>query len=92
MKHLSLMRGMLSCRWAAGRLQRYLDRDPSGVLPELDVRRLEEHLLTCRRCQGLDMEYQSVSRLLGRLHVYCAPDPVAVDRVLARLERVLDIR
>lgn len=82
---------MVSCRWAARRLQRHLDRDTAGALPESDVPRLEMHLQTCRSCQGLAVEYRSVSRLLGRLAVMCEPDPVTIRRVLTRLETVLDI-
>ena len=65
---------------------------PPGALAESDGRRLELHLQTCRRCQGLATEYRSVGRLLGRLGQVCEPDPVAIGRILTHLEKVLDSR
>lgn len=81
---------MMTCRWAARRLQRYLDQDPSGLLPDADLRRLEAHLATCEKCQGLASEYRSVSGMLARLSLTCEPDVATIERVQQRLELVLD--
>jgi anti-sigma factor RsiW len=81
---------MVTCRWAARRLQRYLDQDPSALLPDHELRRLEAHLATCEKCQGLAQEYRGVSALLARLSVTCEPDVEAVTRAQRRLQLALD--
>jgi anti-sigma factor RsiW len=90
MMSMSVVPRMISCRWAALRLQRYLDRDPSGLLPDTDVQRLEAHLATCEKCQGLASQYRSLSGMLARLWLTCEPDAGTIERVQARLEFVLD--
>lgn len=87
---MSIVPRMITCRWAARRLQRYLDRDPSGSLPDADLRRLEAHLAACERCQGLADEYRSVSGMLARLSLTCEPDAAMIERVQHHLEFVVD--
>lgn len=41
---------MTTCWWAARRLDRYLDADPSAPLDPADAARVEQHAATCRRC------------------------------------------
>ncbi len=44
------MMGMTTCWWAARRLDRYIDGDPSARLSSVEAARLERHASTCRRC------------------------------------------
>ena len=87
---MSIVPRLVACRWAARRLQRYLDRDPSGLLPDHDRRRLEAHLAMCDKCQGLAREYQHVAGLLSRLSASCEPDAETIHRIQRRLELALD--
>jgi anti-sigma factor RsiW len=83
----SAMRTMLTCRWAARRIQRYLDADPSAPLDPGEVRRLEAHLATCTRCTALTEEYRGLHRAL----MTWATRRIAPEQqALARLHRVAD--
>ena len=80
---------MITCRWASRRLRWYLDRDPSALLTDAELRRLDAHLTTCEKCEMLSAEYGWIAGLLARLAVTCEPEPVAIERVRRRLGRDL---
>ncbi len=80
---------MLTCRWSARRIQRYLDADPSAALEHAEVRRLEAHLATCRRCSSAVEDYRGLGRMLGRWSQRRAPDPAMVARVRLGAERLM---
>ena len=82
---LSTASRMLTCRWAARRLHRYLDADPSMPLPEVEVLRLEDHLSKCEKCSGLTEDFRGLGRLLRLLRATSEPDPKAVARLHAHL-------
>lgn len=81
---------MLTCRWAARRLHRYLDGDPSMPLREGEIRRLEDHLSKCEKCSELTEEYRGLGRLLHRLTRASEPDPKAVARLHHQLSTIID--
>ncbi|CAN5542262.1 hypothetical protein BH23ACT6_BH23ACT6_15650 [soil metagenome] len=72
---------MITCRWAARRLQRYLDADPSAPLPRAEVARLEAHLAACERCSAVLGEYRGLQRVFARWASEAQPDPAAVQRL-----------
>lgn len=88
------IRAMLTCRWSARHIQRYLDADPSAPLEPADVRRLEEHLATCEKCSAAAQEYRGLSRALARWAQSRLPDRAAVDRMHAIAENLIaqDVR
>lgn len=75
------VRTMLTCRWAARRLQRYLDADPAVGLDPVDVARLETHLAACARCARRVQQYRELAAALHEWARRHAPDPFAVARV-----------
>lgn len=83
------LRSMLTCRWAARRIQRYLDSDPSGRLDPTEVERLEAHLAECGRCTGRVEEYRALSAALRRWSVQLVPDPALVARMREEAERLI---
>jgi hypothetical protein len=74
-------REMRDCRWAARRIQMYLDADPSATLLASDVQRIERHLLGCTRCRAIARDLNGLSRQLEDLGLRGAPDPVRVARI-----------
>lgn len=84
------VRTMLGCRWAASRLHRYLDRDPALPLDAREVRRIEEHLRTCARCDQRADDFRGLSRLLGHFGLALSPDERTVGRLKARLLETTD--
>ncbi len=87
---ISTARRMLTCRWAARRLHRYLDGDPSMPLHSNEIRRLEEHLSQCEKCSELTEEYRGLGRLLRHLNASTEPDPRSVARLHDRLSTIID--
>lgn len=83
------LRTMLTCRWSARRIQRYLDADPAAPLEPAEVRRLEAHLATCEKCSGRAAEYRGLSGALARWAQRTMPDPAAVSRLHAVAERLV---
>ena len=79
-------RQMLTCRWSARRLQRYLDADRSAPLGPEEVARLEEHLATCERCSQALAEHRLLRRVLSGLGQGAPVRPEAVDRVRTLLD------
>ncbi len=72
---------LTTCWWAARRLDRYLDADPAAVLSDSDVRRLERHASTCRRCAADLAERREVREKLRRHRDRSAPDVSALRRL-----------
>lgn len=86
---ISAVSTMLTCRWSARRIQRYLDADPSAALNSDQVRRLEAHLAACRRCSATVAEYRGIRRALARWSARRAPDPAALARLRVAAERIM---
>jgi hypothetical protein len=86
---ISTIRTMLTCRWAARRIQRYLDADPAAPLRAEEVQRLEAHLAVCERCTGRVEEYRGLRRALAQWSVRRMPDPSRVARMHQAAERIL---
>ncbi len=86
---MSTITTVLTCRWSARRIQRYLDVDPSAPLAAEEVRRLEAHLATCARCSAAAAEYRGVRRALARWSQRRTLDPAMVVRVRLSAERLI---
>ena len=84
------LRQMLTCRWSARRIQRYLDADPAAPLAPGEIARLEAHLATCERCLRVTAEHRVLHRALATWSVRTAVDPHSVDRVREFLATVDD--
>lgn len=80
---------MLTCRWAARRVQRYLDNDPAAPLDTAEVRRLQAHLAQCARCSDRVSEYQALGQALRRWSDRDAPDPTVVARLHQQAEQMI---
>ncbi len=81
---------MLTCHWSARRIQRYLDADPSAPLDPAEVRRLEAHLAHCDKCATVANEYRHLNRALARWSGQRLPDPAAVQRMYAVVDRLVE--
>jgi anti-sigma factor RsiW len=86
---MTSIRQLLECRRTARNLQRFLDRDPSAPLSEEDRRRVAAHLDECEKCAAISAEYQALHASLQHLGSALAPDPQAVERVRAAVDRAL---
>ncbi len=86
---MNALREMLTCHWAARRIQRYLDADPSAPLTPDSVARLEAHLTTCEKCSGLLAENRALQRSFSHWSGG-AVDQGAVDRLHAFLDDLED--
>lgn len=86
---IKAVRTMLSCRWAARRIQRYLDADPAALLNGAEVRRLEAHLVVCARCDRLAEEYRGLSQALADWSLQRLPDPQLVGRLRSMAEQLI---
>lgn len=75
------LRAMLRCRWAARRIQRYLDADPSAPLSAREIARLEAHLEVCAVCSSLTAQHRTLHRALSLLPGASAPEPDALERL-----------
>ncbi len=80
---------MLTCRWAARRIQRYLDSDPSALLDPAEVQRLAEHLAACGHCSGRVEQYRALSHALHERSVQHRPPPDLVARLHEHAERLI---
>ncbi|MCW4355866.1 zf-HC2 domain-containing protein [Hoyosella sp. YIM 151337] len=76
---------MLTCRWSARRMQRYLDRDPAAMLTTAEARLLEVHLTDCARCRDKLESYQFLSCVLRSLAESTLPE----EETLRRMHRTL---
>lgn len=81
-------RQMLTCRWTARRLQRYLDADRSAPLEPHEVARLEAHLAACERCSRALAEHRLLRRVLGGLGHADPVPPDSVDRMRSLLDQL----
>ena len=80
---------MLTCRWSARRIQRYLDADPAARLTPGEISRLEGHLATCEKCTQVAAEHRALHRALS-LWSGTGVDPRSVDRVRDFLSTIND--
>ncbi len=86
---IAMARSMLTCRWTARRLQRYLDADPSAALTPDEVTRLVAHVQGCTRCARVIGEYRMLGTAFARWSSQRMSDPDAVERLNVRLEEIL---
>ncbi len=56
---------MITCRWTAHRIQRYLDADPSAPLTRDEIVRLEAHLAICEKCTQVAAEHRALHGALA---------------------------
>ncbi len=84
------IRRMLSCRFTAKRLQRYLDADPSAPLDPAEIRRLEAHLAECARCTAAVEDFRAMRGAMFRLARLVGPDPAAVARLHRAVDQLLE--
>lgn len=75
------LRQMITCRWAARRIQRYLDADPSVPLGPGEITRLEDHLAVCAKCTQTAQEHRALNRALSLWPGAPAPDAESVERL-----------
>lgn len=75
------MMNLATCWWAARRLDRYLDSDPSAQLSTAEVERLEQHAAACRRCAEDLSERRRVRRSLRDYDSRRLTDPDALERL-----------
>jgi anti-sigma factor RsiW len=87
---ITTMRRMLTCHWSARRIQRYLDADPGVRLSAQDARRLEAHLAICEKCTELAQEHRRLRTALSRWSARRMPNPEAVARMHAVVDRIVD--
>lgn len=76
------------CWWAARRLDRYLDADPSAELGSTEAARLERHLDTCRRCSAALAGRRALRALLRAVDGGHPADPAALARLDAVASRL----
>lgn len=86
---MTSLRTMLTCRWAARRVQRYLDGDPAAPLDAAEAHRLEAHLAECARCSGRVEQYRALGQALRHWSEQRAPDPARVARLHEQAERLI---
>lgn len=87
---IGTLRQMLTCRWSARRIQRYLDADPAARLTPSEVSRLEGHLATCERCTQIVTEHRALRRALSPWAGRMGVDPESIDRVRDFLSTIND--
>ncbi len=81
---------MVTCRWSAHRIQRYLDGDPAAPLRPREVRRLEAHLAVCTRCSAVLEEHRRLRGALGRWTRGAGPSQDSVARVQGFLRQLTE--
>ncbi|MGH3503003.1 MAG: zf-HC2 domain-containing protein [Nocardioidaceae bacterium] len=86
---IATLRRMLTCRWAARRIQRYLDADPAAPLDPAEVARLESHLAECVRCGRLTEQYQQLHQALDTLAERGRPDQAMLNRLHHTADRLV---
>lgn len=89
---LTTVRSMVTCRWTARRLSRYLDADPAAPLTPGEVARLEAHLAECTRCTRALAGQRAVVRALAGWGHRRPVDPEAVDRARTLLDDLVEGR
>lgn len=86
---IGAIRTMVTCRWSARRIQRYLDSDPAALLTDDEIRRLEAHLAQCDRCSAAAAEYRQIDTALSRWAARRIPDPQSVTHMHEVLDRIV---
>lgn len=86
------LRQMVTCRWTARRLSRYLDADPAAPLTPGEVARLEAHLAECELCSRALAGQRAVVRALAGWGRSRPADPAAVARARALLDDLAEGR
>lgn len=84
----SLMQ-MVTCRWSARRIQRYLDADPVAHLTPGEVARIEAHLAICEKCTQTAAEHRALHTALARLWGEDGLDPASTGRLRAFLADIV---
>lgn len=79
---------LTTCWWAARRLDRYVDADPSARLSGAEAARIEQHAATCRRCARDLAERRSVREALGGLGRRRPTDVATLERLDAVAARL----
>ncbi len=77
----SMLATMLTCRWAARRIQRYLDADPAAALTPEEINRLRTHLAACQKCATAVAYNHGIRRVLATWGTRSAPDAARIARV-----------
>lgn len=83
------LRMMVTCRWSARHIQRYIDADPAAPLTSDELDRLETHLAVCERCTAAVDESRGVKAALARLADRRTPDPARVARLRLQARRLV---
>ena len=82
------MMRVTTCWWAARRLDRFVDADPSARLSSTEVSRIEQHAATCRRCARDLAERRAVREALHDLDSRRLTDGAALERLDAVAARL----
>ena len=82
------LRMMVTCRWSARRIQRYIDADPAARLTADELHRLEAHLAVCERCTAVVNGSRGIKAALVRLADRRGPDPARVARLRVQAQRL----
>lgn len=85
---MTMVRRMVTCRWAARRIQRYLDADPAALLEPAEIARLEAHMADCARCTGRATEYRVLAKSLRSWSDSHPPDAGIVARLHETAQRI----
>lgn len=85
---IAAVRMMLTCRWSARRIQRYIDADPAARLSADEVGRLESHLAVCERCTEAVRDYLGVKAALACLSDRRTPHAARVARLKLEARRL----
>lgn len=75
------MMHLTTCWWAARRLDRYIDADPSARLSSAEAGRVERHAATCRRCAADLAERRTAREALRGYDSRRFTDVVALERL-----------
>lgn len=82
------MMHLTTCWWAARRLDRYVDADPSARLGSAEAARVERHAATCRRCSTDLAARREVREVLQRYDSRRFTDVAALERLDAMVSRL----
>lgn len=79
---------MITCRWSARRIQRYLDADPAAHLTPGEVARIEAHLAICEKCTQVAAEHRVLHTALSRWWGEAPADAEAATRLRGFLDGI----
>lgn len=83
---ISEVMSMPECHWVRAHLIRYLDRDPSAPLSDVELARLQTHIAICDKCAAISNEYRETSKALSQLRAQVDEDSIA--RLSASLKKL----